>query len=256
MIADRQILQDRKQAIHEFSPFLFLKGDDDSVIRSAIEAFTLLECEFSEIRRVFQMLLENWQIWPEDARFSTDPIDAELEMWIKERNNELQEVLKNRFAAAPELAQLCEGRELTSDELLDEIRARFYYRAIVTHFDRILRELQHLYLYGAMCHMQSSRRTVYEKAICQLQRTEVQIRDIMNSLGVRPLSLKLIERVPGDLLQYVVYCDRIQAGMFFPHWSFASELPAGMVLDIVHWAYLDANNRLWNNAKAQIVISA
>jgi hypothetical protein len=234
---------------------VFLKGDQDAPIKEAIECFRALERSFCEIHRTFKVLLNEWD-WPKGAGFSCDPIDAALELWIIERRIELEALLKQRFSSAPEIAQYLEGCQLTASELTTELRQRFYYRAVAKHIDHLFRELQHFFLYGSICKLNEDEGKIYEYACHQLKESESAIQRSLAAFEIQPIALELIHRVPEAIGQYICYIKRISAGEFYPEWSAASQIPSGVVLDIVSWAYLTSDRKLWDDAKAKLIISA
>jgi len=234
---------------------VILKEGNDSPIRQSIENFLALERHFSEIRETFQILYDTWRVWPEGTRFSPNPVDPALEAWVSGRRLELEALLKHRFSDAPELVQHLEGCELTASELLAELSSRFYHRAVAKRLDRTLRELQHFHLFGSICELCGEEHEAYQQACGRLRQSEVAARTALTALGVQPIALNLIQRVPEAIVQYICYSEKVHAGAFFSGWPTARELPGGLVLDVVRWAYLNSEGRLWNNTKAQLVVS-
>jgi hypothetical protein len=233
---------------------LFLRGDDGP-LREAISTFTVLEQNLNGIRETFQRLHKSWKIWPEGVYFSCDPVDPILEIWVTGRKTELDSLLKNRFLGAPELVQHLEGQELTSSELLSELRQRFYFRAVANHLDRMLRELQHFYIYGHICELREGQLSEYEQTCAQLHKHEESARSALAAIGIQPLILNVLQRVPEGIAQCVSYCEKAPADLFYPKWPAANQLPGGIVLDIVRWAYLNPEHKLWNDTTAQVVVS-
>jgi hypothetical protein len=235
---------------------VFLNEGDDGPIQQAIESFLTLERRFVEIRGVFQTLRDSWRVWPEGARFSADPVDPALEAWVSERRMELEALLEHGFSGAPELAQHLAGREMTASELVTELRPRFYFRAVANRLDRTLRELQHFYIYGCIRELREEQARTYKQACAEVREYEAAVRTTLTALGVQPIALNLLQRVPEPIVQYVSYCEKVSAEGFFAGWPGARELPGGVVIDVVRWAYLNSERRLWNDAKAQLVLSS